>query len=376
MDTVALDKTYWKRVRYNQDLGVPWSLKLIEGQGYAAFATRAFKKGEFICSEFPMLYCMGHHPFDEHQLEEIDNKVAKLSKEDQEAFYDMANVFLEDEPNRAAGVFMTNCFDMTESIYGECCAMYVALARLNHSCRPNAQQTHYPDTTEEFLYASRDIAEGEEINDCYIELRQPRRMRQEALRDIYRFDCACNACRTLTDSDEILTPHVFVNSTGCATNRTAACMNSEAQANSSSGNISNSSSIRSCSSPPKTQLTTRVASQLLTKEQMEQDDTMRRRAGEYSDIVLSMIGNDELASALDFTEDIIRKMSQPRYLLWSVRYLAEACLTAYQICDSIEGEEDRAFKWLTEANKMNIMLQGAQSPESKRTTELLQKFRK
>ena len=39
----------------------------------------------------------------------------------------------------AAGIFMTNCFDMTESIYGESCAMYLALARLNHSCCPNVQ---------------------------------------------------------------------------------------------------------------------------------------------------------------------------------------------------------------------------------------------
>ena len=40
---------------------------------------------------------------------------------------------------RAAGIFMTNCFDMTDSIYGESCAMYLALARLNHSCCPNVQ---------------------------------------------------------------------------------------------------------------------------------------------------------------------------------------------------------------------------------------------
>jgi hypothetical protein len=46
--------------------------------------------------------------------------------------------------------------------------MYLALARLNHSCTPNVQQTHMPDTTEEALFACRDIKRGEEINDCYI----------------------------------------------------------------------------------------------------------------------------------------------------------------------------------------------------------------
>ena len=63
------------------------------------------------------------------------------------------------------------------------------------------QQTHYPDTTEEVLYAVRDIRKGEEINDCYIDLRQPKIKRQAELREYYRFDCLCAGCSLPTAKD-------------------------------------------------------------------------------------------------------------------------------------------------------------------------------
>ena len=104
----------------------------------------------------------------------------------------------------AAGIFMTNCFDMTDSIYGESCAMYLALARLNHSCCPNVQQTHYPDTTEEYLFAVRDINIGDEINDCYIELRQSKAERRASLLEFYRFECFCPGCCLPPDKEKVL----------------------------------------------------------------------------------------------------------------------------------------------------------------------------
>ena len=63
-----------------------------------------------------------------------------------------------------------------------------AIARLNHSCCPNAQQTHIPETGEEVLYASRDIEVGEEINDCYIELRKKRSERRRELKEVISHD--------------------------------------------------------------------------------------------------------------------------------------------------------------------------------------------
>lgn len=113
----------------------------------------------------------------------------------------MENVFPDINSN-AAGIFMTNSFDMTESPYcsnSEGCAMYLAIGRLNHSCEPNVLQTHLPDTMEEALYASRRILKGDEINDCYIDLRQSVQERRSILKELFRFDCMCMSCNSSED---------------------------------------------------------------------------------------------------------------------------------------------------------------------------------
>ena len=187
-----MDETHWKRVTFNGD-SVPWTLNAIEGKGYVAISNKNFLPGEWICTELPTVWILGHHPFNAQQISDIIEKVDKLNEKDKEAFSAMANVFTN-EFHPYVGIFMTNCFDMTDSKFGESCAMYLALARLNHSCTPNVQQTHYPETTEEVLYASRAIKIGDEINDCYIDLRQKKSDRKEHLLQYYRFVCECPAC--------------------------------------------------------------------------------------------------------------------------------------------------------------------------------------
>ena len=115
--------------------------------------------------------------------------------------------------------------------------MFLAIGRLNHSCIPNAQQTFIPlqrnnkkynnvkintNTSHdnnnsynndnrrsssscigyEVLYATRDIMIGEEINDCYIELRQSSKDRRKELMSLYRFKCLCKICSINDDDDD------------------------------------------------------------------------------------------------------------------------------------------------------------------------------
>ncbi len=185
--------TSWLKVSEEYSRHPPWIVKEVPDKGLAAFATRRFEKGDIICVEKPTVWCSGHHPFDDLQLNEINEKIELLSSEDKEAFYAMSNAF-PDAPSIAAGIFMTNCFDMTDSPHGESCAMYLAIARLNHSCTPNVQQCHLPNTGEEILHAVRTIEIDDEINDCYIDLRNTTSDRIKLLQDIYRFTCTCNSC--------------------------------------------------------------------------------------------------------------------------------------------------------------------------------------
>ena len=152
----------WIHCRFPSLDELPWTLRAIPGQGFAAFATRDFVAGELILIESPTVWVHGHHPFTATQVDEIERKISLLSDQDRQAFYAMANVYNTTDQecfgSSAAGIFLTNSFDMVDAPYGKSCAMYCAIARLNHSCVPNVQQTHLPETSEEVLYASRAIA--------------------------------------------------------------------------------------------------------------------------------------------------------------------------------------------------------------------------
>jgi hypothetical protein len=119
-------ETYWGRCSFNGPLP-PWELRNIPGKGYAAFALQRFAKGslhmlqvmiqhffiitvvqgEIILREYPTVWIHGHHPFNESNIKEIEKRIGDLSLEENQAFYNMANVFPESECV-AAGIFMTN----------------------------------------------------------------------------------------------------------------------------------------------------------------------------------------------------------------------------------------------------------------------------
>jgi hypothetical protein len=291
--------TYWRRVRHEGN-SPPWILRSEEGRGMVAYASRNFAPGDRICGEFPVVWVLGHHPFNQEQIADIISKTDLLSDEDKEAFYSMANVFAN-ECHPAVGIFMTNCFDMTDSIYGTSCAMYLALARLNHSCAPNAQQTHLPDTAEEILYACREIRLGDEINDCYIDLRQTRQQRRKELMEYYRFHCSCPGCIAIS---------------------------------------------------------------------IENDDLLRIQAWQAIDTLTGMIEQGQLDGALTYALVIAKQLSKISVLIWSIRYLPELFLCIHEIATAM-GNKSIGRKYLDKAHRLNLMLQGEHSVDSKKTAALL-----
>lgn len=298
-----LDHTSWLKVRTDGPCK-PWSLRLVTAQptNFAAFSNLDFKMGERILVEMPTVTVTGWHPYDLRQIEEITSRVNNLSERDRRAFYDLTNVFPEIDPV-AVGIFMTNSFDMQHSPIGKESAMYNAIARLNHSCTPNAQQTHYPISREEVLYASRNIRVGEEINDCYIDLRQPRSARRKELFELYRFECNCPAC---AEEDLAI---------------------------------------------------------------VKNDDNNRVRAKQLDSFVISAAEIDPY-NALDIALESVKLLEKAECLPWSIRYVADAHLTVYYICKSI-NKIDLSRKHLEIAHQHNVLLQGIGSPDSQETLGLL-----
>ena len=124
-----LRQTYWRRVKYNNDSveSYPWELKFIAGKGLAAFSTRNFKAGDWICTEFPTVWISGHHPFTKDQILEIENKVSNLSIEDQVAFYEKENVFSDDAEKIGFWFTFSNCsviFIFINNRWSYCCGRH------------------------------------------------------------------------------------------------------------------------------------------------------------------------------------------------------------------------------------------------------------
>ncbi|CAE8598821.1 unnamed protein product [Polarella glacialis] len=102
-----------------------------------------------------------------------------------------------------AGIVRTNSFmrgdsasDATDmQVQG---VLYAELSRFNHSCAPNAEQSWDGKAGELQVYASRDIARGEELCLYYVDVRAPT-LDRASLLEVFGFRCACAAC-TATDA--------------------------------------------------------------------------------------------------------------------------------------------------------------------------------
>jgi len=173
----------------------PWSVLPVEGRGLAAFASKAFKAGDEIYRDRPITWVPFHWPFSVDQANEAERRVQKLSDQDRAIFFAAANVH-QDAPNEVSGIFYTNAFDMTEAYHGTSCAMYCNIARLNHCCRPNTRQQYDRDTMEMILYASKDIAEGEQLFDSYVNIEEPVNIRRSELMKWFKFWCDCHVCKS------------------------------------------------------------------------------------------------------------------------------------------------------------------------------------
>jgi len=85
-------------------------------------------------------------------------------------------------------IFRTNAYNSGDQI-----GLFPKIARINHSCRPNASYYWSDKLNKRIVYATRKIKEGEEVFVSYIPLLLTQEERQKRL-DRYGFKCSCDAC--------------------------------------------------------------------------------------------------------------------------------------------------------------------------------------
>lgn len=95
---------------------------------------------------------------------------------------------------RALSIFRSNSFNLgSGSIFRQ--ALFPNIARINHSCVPNAQGSFHDEMGKFNVHATRDIGADEELTLSYLHERGAvRESRQRRLFEGYGFSCDCPAC--------------------------------------------------------------------------------------------------------------------------------------------------------------------------------------
>lgn len=235
----------------------------------------------------------------------------------------MSNAYPDVVPT-SAGIYMTNSFEMP-TYNGEdgsthnACGMFLAIGRLNHSCVPNAQQTYIPaefDSTKpdsvngvgyEVLYATRDIKRGEELCDCYIELRQTTEQRRKELKQHYQFVCTCVACGPVDVS------------------------------------------------------TSEMGTEVVNAR--KESDLRRKRALKLDQDIIEFVNMGEITMAIDLGIELVKLLEHEKSRGWGERYIAEACVNTSVLMQE-ERQMKNALTYLEKAHMWNVRLQGPRSADS------------
>lgn len=167
--------------------GRPFEIKEIEGKGMGVVATRDIKAGELILKETPLVTHSNGAP-----TAVLEQLVSTLSESDKDAYNSLyVNPSLAWLP-RIMAVFKTNAIGLGEN--ADIGGVFVEGSRFNHSCRPNCSHMWDKKFGVQWLIAGREIKQGEEICIFYNVMREPREVRQRWLKEMFGFDCNCEAC--------------------------------------------------------------------------------------------------------------------------------------------------------------------------------------
>lgn len=179
-----------------------WEVRLSPGKGRGVFATRRIAAGTQIHAEDPLFsiqppeFQPGRGFRVDEVISAVNKAVASLPEEEQAEFYACHE---HREPHETSNdAQQRNLFILRSNAYmlpSGRSAMFPRLARVNHSCRPNAAHLWNPAARGDRVdwVAARDIEAGEEITVTYVNLLMTAAERQQRLAQ-YGFTCDCAAC--------------------------------------------------------------------------------------------------------------------------------------------------------------------------------------
>merc|ERR1711977_809964 len=149
-----------------------WEIVDIPGKGKGIIVTENITPGTLLLSEAPLIKT---------------DVVHSLTSAEQD---------LENEDEKLIGIIRSNAYPLGPDT--DVGGLFADIARINHSCLPNAVQYWNELLGKQTIYAVRPIDKGEEITTCY----QPggtSSERKETLKEFFKFDCTCELCSLPAD---------------------------------------------------------------------------------------------------------------------------------------------------------------------------------
>jgi hypothetical protein len=189
-----------------------FDLCAVAGKGMGGFAKRAYKRGECILAEEPLLqWSVDAGAPITH--DDVNHRVASLGHSLQDAFWSLCQNEEYGRTKSPYGIWLSNAFptdglnDGTDQSSRRCSAVFEGYCRLNHSCDPNVHGAWNPLIGRQTMYATRAIEIHEELTVSYLGVvGQPRSERRAALSANFSFSCSCQRCglsgRALSVSDQ------------------------------------------------------------------------------------------------------------------------------------------------------------------------------
>ena len=175
----------------------------IFGAGKGVVARTAFRVGDEILRERAALRipnvqaAASQADADALHQQAVQRALDRCHDDTKRAFYELSSC--REPPDDAAqksavGIYGTNSYRLgDDDPYG---GLFLTIARMNHSCRPNCHHFWRADLRQQLVFAARDIAVGEELCTTYgPALCMDTAARRAYLWERFAFTCACDMCR-------------------------------------------------------------------------------------------------------------------------------------------------------------------------------------
>ena len=170
----------------------------VEGSGLGAVACRDFLPGELVLSEKPLC------TFDssDSSLRMVERKCAEFTDDLKKKVLSLEDS-LSFDTKSFRGILETNGIVCETGSETDPKALFLQVSRFNHSCNANCDYSWRQQQNRMDIYTQTIIRAGDELCIPYIDLREPRQVRQQLLKENWRFRCRCEVCclRDFSDSD-------------------------------------------------------------------------------------------------------------------------------------------------------------------------------